>query len=166
MICELVKQNTISHLQIFYYQVITIKSKSSPRNATRYFSEHLSHDDYYSDKEMTVGRWFGKTCESLGIKPESVVEKEQFAALCKGLRPDDLTNLTQRQKENRRCLYDLTASAPKSVSIMALVADDKRLIVAHEKAVTAALEAAEELARVRVRKGAAAQPTSAAPPAT
>jgi hypothetical protein len=136
--------------------VITIKSQSSPRNATRYFSEHLSHDDYYSEKEQTAGRWYGKTCDAFGIQPESTVEKDQFTALCKGLRPDDLTKLTQRQKENRRCLYDLTASAPKSVSIMALVGGDARLIAAHEKAVTAALEAAEDLARVRVRKGAAA----------
>ena len=136
--------------------MITIKAQSSPQNATRYFSEHLSHDDYYSEKEQTVGRWYGTTCDALGTKSESVVEKEQFAALCKGFHPDGQTKLTQRQKENRRCLYDLTASAPKSVSIMALVGGDKRLIAAHEKAVTAALEAAEELARVRVRKGAAA----------
>lgn len=136
--------------------MITIKAQSSPQNATRYFSEHLSHADYYSEKEHTVGRWYGKTCAALGIQSESVVEKGQFATLCKGLRPDDRTKLTQRQKENRRCLYDLTASAPKSVSVMALVGGDARLIAAHEKAVTAALEAAEELARVRVRKGAAA----------
>jgi conjugative relaxase-like TrwC/TraI family protein len=116
----------------------------------------LSHDDYYSEKEQTVGRWFGRTCDAFGIQPESAVEKDQFTALCKGLRPDDQTKLTQRQKENRRCLYDLTVSAPKSVSIMALLASDDRLIAAHEKAVTAALEVAEELARVRVRKGAAA----------
>jgi conjugative relaxase-like TrwC/TraI family protein len=136
--------------------VITIKAQSSPRNATRYFSEHLSHDDYYSEKEHTAGHWFGRTCDYFDIRPDSAVEKDQFTALCKGLRPDDQSKLTQRQKENRRCLYDLTASAPKSVSIMALVASDARLIAAHEKAVTAALSAAEELARVRVRKGAAA----------
>jgi hypothetical protein len=39
---------------------------------------------------------------------------------------------------------------------MALLAGDARLIAAHEKAVAAALEAAQEFARVRVRKGAAA----------
>ena len=136
--------------------LITIKAQSSPQNAARYFSEHLSHDDYYTEKEQTVGRWYGKTCDSLGIQAESPVEKKQFAALCKGFHPDGQTKLTQRQKENRRCLYDLTVSAPKSVSIMALVGGDARLIAAHEKAVTAALEAAEDLARVRVRKGAAA----------
>jgi hypothetical protein len=53
-------------------------------------------------------------------------------------------------------VYDLTISAPKSLSVMALVAGDERLIAAHDKAVTATLEAAEQLAAVRVRKGAAA----------
>lgn len=135
--------------------MITIKAQSSPRNATRYFAEHLSHDDYYSEKEQTKGKWFGRGCEQLGVQNESSVEKQQFVALCKGLRPDTSERLTQRQKADRRCLYDLTISAPKSVSIMALVADDRRLIVAHEKAVAATLEAAERLACVRIRKGAA-----------
>jgi conjugative relaxase-like TrwC/TraI family protein len=135
--------------------VITIKAQSSPRNAARYFDEHLSHDDYYSDKEQTIGRWFGQTCEMLGVERESPVEQKQFVALCNGLRPDDQAKLTQRQVANRRCLYDLTVSAPKSVSIMALLGGDTRLIAAHEKAVAAALEVAEKLACIRVRKGAA-----------
>jgi conjugative relaxase-like TrwC/TraI family protein len=135
--------------------MVTIKAQTSPRNAARYFDDHLSRDDYYSEKKQTVGRWFGRGCETFGLESESVVEQEPFVALCKGLRPDDHTKLTQRATANRRCLYDLTVSAPKSLSIMALVAGDARLIATHEKAVAVTLAAAEELARVRVRKGAA-----------
>ena len=135
--------------------MITIKAQSSPANATRYFSEHLSHDDYYSEKEQTAGQWFGETGKPFGIESGSRVQKEQFTALCKGLRPDNQTKLTQRTVANRRCLFDLTFSAPKSVSVMALVAQDARLIAAHERAVTAALAAAEKLAGARVRQGAA-----------
>lgn len=135
--------------------MVTIKAQTSPRNAARYFDDHLSRDDYYSEKKQTVGRWFGRGCETFGLESESVVEQEPFVALCKGLRPDDHTKLTQRATANRRCLYDLTVSAPKSLSVMALVAGDDRLIAAHEKAVAATLEAAEAMARVRVRKGAA-----------
>lgn len=135
--------------------MVTIKAQTSPRNAARYFDEHLSRDDYYSEKEQTVGRWFGRGCEVLGVKSESTVEQEPFVALCKGLRPDDHTKLTQRATANRRCLYDLTISAPKSLSVMALVAGDTRLIAAHEKAVAATLEAAEAMACANVRKGAA-----------
>ena len=135
--------------------MVTIKAQTSPRNAARYFDEHLSRDDYFSEKQQTTGRWFGRGCESLGVESESVVEQEPFVALSKGLRPDDHSKLTQRATANRRCLYDLTISAPKSLSIMALVAGDARLIAAHEKAVAATLAAAEDLACVRVRKGAA-----------
>jgi conjugative relaxase-like TrwC/TraI family protein len=135
--------------------MVTIKAQTSPRNAARYFDEHLSRDDYFSEKQQTTGRWFGRGCEVLGVESESVIEQEPFVALCKGLRPDDHAKLTQRAMANRRCLYDLTISAPKSLSIMALVAGDARLIAAHEKAVAATLEAAEKLACVRVRKGAA-----------
>ena len=135
--------------------MVTIKAQTSPRNAARYFDEHLSRDDYYSEKEQTVGRWFGLGCEPFGLESASVVEQEPFVALCKGLRPDDHAKLTQRATTNRRCLYDLTISAPKSLSVMALVAGDDRLIAAHQKAVAATLEAAEAMACAHVRKGAA-----------
>lgn len=135
--------------------MLTIKAQTSPRNAARYFNEHLSRDDYYSDQQRTLGHWFGEGCQKFGLEVGSTVEQQDFVALCKGLRPDTQAKLTQRMKANRRCLYDLTFSAPKSVSIMALVARDERIIAAHEKAVAATLKAAEELAAVRVRKGAA-----------
>ncbi len=133
--------------------MVTIKAQTSPQNAARYFREHLSRDDYYSERESTLGHWFGRTCEFLGIKQSSAVQQEQFVSLCKGFLPDTRTRLTQRRTSNRRCLYDLTVSAPKSVSIMALVGGDERLIAAHERAVAATLDAAEKLAQVRVRKG-------------
>jgi conjugative relaxase-like TrwC/TraI family protein len=52
-------------------------------------------------------------------------------------------------------LNDVTISAPKSLSVMAVTMADERLIAAHEKAVAATMEAAERLASARVRKGAA-----------
>lgn len=135
--------------------MITIKAQTSPANAARYFRDHLSRDDYYNDQERTPGGWFGRTCGVLGLDTQEPVEQADFVALCKGLHPSDHTRLTQRTSPKRRCLYDLAISAPKSVSIMALLAGDERIIAAHEKAVAAAMEAAENLAAVRVRKGAA-----------
>jgi conjugative relaxase-like TrwC/TraI family protein len=140
---------------IRFSDVISIKRQSSPQNAARYFKDHLSRDDYYADRQQTRGRWFGQGCQALGLDSQAPVRQEDFVALCKGLRPDDHSRLTQRANTNRRCLYDLTVSAPKSVSIMALLAADERLITAHERAVAATLEAAETLAQTRVRKGAA-----------
>ena len=135
--------------------VLTIKAQSSPKNAARYYRDHLSRDDYYTDKERTPGQWVGRTCGVLGLDTQRPVEQEDFVALCQGLHPGDHTRLTQRASPKRRCLYDLTISAPKSVSLMALLADDKRIIAAHEQAVVATLDAAEKLAAVRVRRGAA-----------
>ena len=42
-----------------------------------------------------------------------------------------------------RSLYDLTFSAPKSVSVQALVGGDDRLLEAHRHAVNVALQEAE-----------------------
>jgi hypothetical protein len=53
--------------------VTTINAQSSPRKAARHFDEHLSHG-YYSEKEQAVGRWFGRTFDTFGIKPEYYAE--------------------------------------------------------------------------------------------
>ncbi|WP_167875672.1 relaxase domain-containing protein, partial [Klebsiella pneumoniae] len=45
--------------------------------------------------------------------------------------------------------YDLTFSAPKSVSVMAMLGGDKRLIDAHNQAVTEAVRQLETLAATR-----------------
>lgn len=135
--------------------MLTGKPQSSPRDAVRYFREHLSRGDYYSEKQHTAGHWFGRGCEIFGLESGSKVQEKDFVALCKGLRPDDGAKLTQRMKANRRCLDDFAISAPKSVSVMALVANDERIIAAHKRAVAATMEAAERLASTRVRKGAA-----------
>lgn len=135
--------------------MLTGKPQSSPRDAVRYFREHLSRGDYYSEKQHTAGHWFGRGCQIFGLESGSIIREQDFVALCKGLRPDDGAKLTQRMKANRRCLDDFTISAPKSVSVMALVASDERILAAHERAVAATMQAAERLASTRVRKGAA-----------
>lgn len=137
------------------HSMLTGKPQSSPRDAVRYFREHLSRGDYYSEKQHTQGQWFGRGCEIFGLESGSEVREKDFVALCKGLRPDDGKKLTQRMKSNRRCFDDFTVSAPKSVSVMALVAGDERIIAAHKRAVAATMDAAERLASARVRKGAA-----------
>jgi conjugative relaxase-like TrwC/TraI family protein len=54
-----------------------------------------------------------------------------------------------------RSLYDFTISAPKSVSVLAILAGDGQLIEAHRTAVAEALEEAETYAASRVRQGGA-----------
>jgi hypothetical protein len=54
-----------------------------------------------------------------------------------------------------RSLYDFTISAPKSVSVLAILGGDDRLIEAHRTAVAETLEEAEMYAASRVRQGGA-----------
>ncbi len=63
----------------------------------------------------------------------------------------DRTGSNGEVESKARSLYDMTFSAPKSVSIQALVAGDERLLEAHRRAVQEALQEAERHAGTRVR---------------
>lgn len=93
-----------------------------------------------------AARWFGKEADSLGL--EGRVDDALFASLLDGqtyqrteggLEKDRLMGRQQDGERKHRPGMDLTFSAPKSVSIAALVFDDKRVIEAHDKAVREAL---------------------------
>src|SRR5579863_986851 len=125
-----------------------------------YSARHLAHSDYYAEGEKVIGRWQGRGAEVLGLSGE--VLTEDFEALRQGLDPGTNEFLRQRHSADRmnfagevgsrgRHLYDFTISAPKSVSIMAIVGGDERLIKAHQKAVGDALEELENHAATRVR---------------
>ena len=55
------------------------------------------------------------------------------------------------ESANRRVFFDFTLSPPKSVSIAALVGNDKRIIEAHDKAIRLAMNQFEAFAATRVR---------------
>jgi len=125
-----------------------------------YAQRHLQQSDYYDQNRTVQGQWHGRGSELLGLKGE--VASEDFEALRQGLDPQTGEFLRQRHGADRiasngeeqskaRSLYDMTFSAPKSVSIMANVGGDERLIAAHETAVREALEEAEKYSATRVR---------------
>jgi conjugative relaxase-like TrwC/TraI family protein len=129
-----------------------------------YAQRHLEHSDYYDEGRRVQGEWHGQGAELLGLRGE--VARNQFEAVREGLHPESGEFLRPRHSADRtgedgseqskgRSLYDLTFSAPKSVSIQALVGGDERLIAAHDKAVREALAEAENYTAARVRlKGA------------
>ncbi len=116
-----------------------------------------SAGNYYTDKDnyYVIGsmdeRWQGKGAEALGL--EGKVDKQVFTELLQGKLPDgsDLTRIQDGVNKHRPG-YDLTFSAPKSVSMLAMLGGDKRLIDAHNRAVTVALNQVESLASTRVKK--------------
>ena len=107
-----------------------------------------------------VGYWQGLGAAELGLVGE--VTNEQFEAIREGLHPATGDKLRPRQSADRlseegeiqsrgRHLYDFTLSAPKSVSVVAALGEDERLVQAHRHAVEAALQELERSAAARVR---------------
>jgi conjugative relaxase-like TrwC/TraI family protein len=125
-----------------------------------YAQRHLQQSDYFDQKRTVEGQWHGRGAELLGLSGK--VTSEDFESLRQGLDPETGEFLRQRQGSDRissdgaeqskaRSLYDMTFSAPKSVSVMAIVGGDERLIAAHETAVRETLQEAEKYAATRVR---------------
>ena len=85
--------------------------------------------------------WFGKGAEALGLR--GPVDPDTFRAILEGRVPDGSgTELGKRGRDGEithRPGRDLTFSAPKSVSIAALVAGDERIVGIHDRAVKATL---------------------------
>lgn len=114
-----------------------------------------SAGNYYTDKDnyYVLGcmgeRWAGQGAEQLGL--QGSVDKDVFTRLLEGRLPDgaDLSRM-QDGRNRHRPGYDLTFSAPKSVSMMAMLGGDKRLIEAHNQAVDFAVRQVEALASTRV----------------
>ncbi len=145
--------------------MLVTKAQYSLQDAERYFQEHLSVGDYYSESQAVAGQWIGKGAEALGLSGDT--HKDEFVRLCENLHPQTGQRLTLRHKTtrrevgadgaehqsaNRRVFYDFTFSPPKSVSIAALVGHDRRIVEAHEQAVAVAVSQLESFAATRVRK--------------
>lgn len=113
----------------------------SAGQASRYYSQS---DGYYSEQETAPSAWYGQGAAMLGLS--GAVDSEQFSNLLDGKSPDGSRQLIEGSRANsnsHRAGYDLTFSAPKSVSVLALVQQDERLIRAHDEAVKATLDYAE-----------------------
>src|SRR6185437_11328932 len=145
--------------------MLAAKAQCSLADAKRYFREHLSMGDYYTEGQHVPGQWFGKGAADLGLS--GVTNTDEFVRLCENLQPQTGEQLTLRQKTirteidangvehqaaNRRVFYDFTFSPPKSVSIVALAGGDNRIAEAHERATMEALRQLEGFAATRVRK--------------
>ncbi|WP_231934811.1 MobF family relaxase [Bordetella bronchialis] len=101
-----------------------------------YYSEQK--DDYFS-REGGAAQWQGKAAAALGLTGE--IDPAQFADAMRGdFGPGIQLPYSVRLDSNARAALDLTFSAPKSLSIQALVGKDPVVLAAHDQAVTRALE--------------------------
>lgn len=122
--------------------MLTLAKVSTGSAAASYYKEA---NDYYS-KDQIPSQWMGDGAQRLGLNGE--VDSAAFRNLLDGKMPDE--SLIHNAAEGRRGGTDFTFSAPKSVSMQALIGNDERLIAAHETAVSRALGYAEGLAAYRV----------------
>jgi conjugative relaxase-like TrwC/TraI family protein len=122
----------------------------------RYYEQSVAQgqDDYYSGRGEAPGEWLGAGAEELGLRGR--VSGGQFNALLEGADPRAMgERLRAGNSEPSIAAFDLTFSAPKSVSVLFAIAPAEvsaQLVAAHEEAVRAALTYLEREA-VFVRRG-------------
>lgn len=117
--------------------MLTLARVSSGEAAASYYE----HDDYYGEGGRAPSAWYGRGAAALGLKGE--VDREIFRRALDGHLSSEIV-LASGQSGARRSGWDLTFSAPKSVSMQALIAGDQRLITAHANAVEEALRFVEK----------------------
>ena len=145
--------------------VASISARRSVGAAVSYF-KHMASDEYYTGKgeqeAEADGEWAGRGAERLAL--EGPVSKRDFEAMLNGLDPKTGARLTQIGKSHAPG-WDMTFSAPKSVSVMwalAPEADRKQIEAAHRRAVHAATTHLEDThAFTRRGKGGAVRETVA-----
>lgn len=103
--------------------------------------EYLTQDSYYTaDQSLDTSEWLGKGAEALGLA--GTIDKETFAAAVDGKLPDG--SVIQGKDGVHRLGDEIHFSVSKSVSLMALVGGDKRLIEAFKESAKVTLKWAEK----------------------
>ena len=120
--------------------------------ATHYF---LGQDNYYTENNTLAqehSQWWGEGAKVMGLS--GTVDPATFTRLLQGHLPNGERLGKKVDGEIlHRPGFDLTFSAPKSVSLLALLGNDERIFQAIERATDKALELIErEQAKTRVMK--------------
>jgi conjugative relaxase-like TrwC/TraI family protein len=141
--------------------MLTISKPLTTGQAHSYHREEFANPEqnYYTQGHRTLGEWQGKLAGEWGLAGR--VTAEQFHRLAEGQHPLTGEQLVRHrfaseqtgkkaQTAEHRAGWDATFSAPKSVSITALVGGDRRVREAHREAVHAALNELERYVQARM----------------
>jgi conjugative relaxase-like TrwC/TraI family protein len=137
------------------------KAMSAAQVESYYEQEYVADMGIERDQAAPSGRWAGQLAEEWGLS--GPVDRETFDRLCEGLHPETGEELVAHVKEKtylnafgeevtslaHRAAFDATVSAPKSVSLAALVGGDERVLQAHRESVDASLKVFEEFTQAR-----------------
>jgi conjugative relaxase-like TrwC/TraI family protein len=128
------------------FLMLSIASVASAGAASSYYTK----DNYYTtDAETDASSWAGAGALAAGLSGQ--VELGVFQALLEGRLPDGSTIGTGVDGKHAPG-FDMTFSAPKSLSLLAYVGGDERLLAANMQAVTSTIAWAEKnLAETRMK---------------
>lgn len=126
--------------------VVSICNLKNAAKAAHYYEA----ENYYAKNEgIEQSEWYGKGAVGQGLSNK--IKPQEFEAALHGKAANGIQLIADRT--NRRLGTDITFSAPKSVSIEALVRGEDRIIAAHIAAVKTALEYVErELIQTRITR--------------
>jgi conjugative relaxase-like TrwC/TraI family protein len=144
--------------------MLTISKPLSASQARTYHEREFESEkqNYWSREQQGHSEWQGKLADQW--KLAGAVESEHFARLSEGQHPHTQDQLVRHQvsrtyegkfgKEvtsaEHRAGWDATFSAPKSVSLTALVGGDERVREAHRESVRTALRELERYTQARI----------------
>jgi Ti-type conjugative transfer relaxase TraA len=140
--------------------MLSISSRSAAASDIRAYLEgerdgaNLGAEDYYAESGRTSGRWLGTGAAELSLTGE--MSDKAFDRLAAGFHPETEDALVQRAGEHHRPGWDLTFSAPKSVSVVWGIAErgEREAIErAHTQAVERTLAFAEQQQLFITRRG-------------
>jgi conjugative relaxase-like TrwC/TraI family protein len=148
------------------------KSLSAAQAQTYHAKEFTSAEqNYWKQGDTILGEWHGNLAGKFGLT--GAVDAREFARLAEGQHPHTAEQIVRHRAVNEyegpdgnmiapvehRAGWDATFSAPKSVSLTALVGGDDRVREAHREAVNVALNELERYVQARVGGNHAAETT-------
>ena len=144
--------------------MLTISKPLSSSQAQSYHKLEFTSEtqNYYKQGDAVRGEWQGRLAPRLGLSGE--VSPLEFSRLAEGKNPTTEEPMVKHRAAmeyknadgtttkalEHRAGWDATFSAPKSVSLTALVGGDDRVCEAHRSAVRTALDELERYTQARI----------------
>ncbi len=144
--------------------MLTISKPLSAGQAQSYHEKEFTakEQNYWSQRGVIAGVWQGRLASQFGLA--GTVSAEDFAKLSQGQHPQTGEQLVRQRASyeyqdadgktiktmEHRAGWDATFSAPKSVSLTALVGGDQRVREAHRDSVRVALDQLEHYTQARI----------------
>jgi conjugative relaxase-like TrwC/TraI family protein len=144
--------------------MLTISKPLSSGQAQTYHAKEFmsAEQNYWKQGDAVLGEWQGQMAQSYGLA--GAIDSQHFARLSEGQNPHSGEQLVRHRTGQEyttadgttvkpvehRAGWDATFSAPKSVSLTALVGGDNRVRAAHREAVTIALTELERYTQARI----------------